>query len=134
MSYDLAVWFSSERMSSEKAGQIYIQVLEENSSELEPSERIDSFYQELTEIYPEIDDVPEERIDDVEYCPWSVELDKSDRHITMSAVWSQAERVNEVVHRLAKKHGLAVYDPQTELLTLSDGGSPRPNKSWWKFW
>jgi hypothetical protein len=77
-----------------------------------PHPRVESFYADLIAKYPEIDTVPDDHIDDHDYCPWSCALDHSSGHVLMPCVWSQAEKVECVVRELARKHGLAVYDPQ----------------------
>jgi hypothetical protein len=53
----------------------------------------------------------------------------------MPCVWPKAEYVEGLVHELALKHGLAVYDPQSNHITYPDSipasGRSRP---WWRFW
>jgi hypothetical protein len=90
----------------------------------------------LTEKHPEIDTVPEDRLDDHEYCPWSAALDRSPGHVIMPCVWSKADYVTGLVHELARKHGLAVYDPQSDRVTYPDEAtSPGDGKRrWWKVW
>ena len=112
MSYDLAVWYPSQHLLDEEALQKYYELCHENISGLEPHPAIEKFYLELSSIHPEIDDVPEDKIEDFDFSPWSVAHDRSDRHIIMCCVWSRAEYVHEFVLKLASKHGLAVFDPQ----------------------
>ena len=45
----------------------------------------------------------------------------------MPCVWSQAENVERFVHQLARKHGLAVYDPQQG--RVSYPGGPRQRRA-----
>jgi hypothetical protein len=84
---------------------------------------IDAFYAELTAKHPEIDTIPEEKIDDRDYCPWSCKLDHSPGHVIMSCVWPKATYVHQLVQELASKHGLAVYDPQSDEVTYPDGST-----------
>ena len=79
---------------------------------LEPHPAIEDFYQELSSVHPEIDNVPENKFGDFDFSPWSVAHDRSDCHILMACVWSHADYVHDLVLKLAKKHGLAVFDPQ----------------------
>ncbi len=138
MSYDLAVWYPSRRISHSEAGAIYIELCEDEGDVdvLEPNSEIDAFYDELYSVHPELNDVPDDRVDDSDYCPWSINHDRSDRHMIIASVWSQAEHVHELIHRLARKHGLAVYDPQEDLITYPDGPVNIAEKPgpWWKFW
>src|SRR6202012_1179270 len=77
--------------------------------------------------HPEIDDVPENRIDDHDYCPWSGSIDHSPSYVVMSCVWPKADYATRLVHTLAGKQGLAVYDPQSGKIAYPNVGKP------WKF-
>jgi hypothetical protein len=112
MSYDLAIWFPHQILSDEQALAQYRELCDGNSSGLIPHPSIGNFYVELYKLHPEIDDVPEEKIADLDFSPWSVEHDFSDRHMIMSCAWSRADYVHDLVLKLAQKHGLAVFDPQ----------------------
>jgi hypothetical protein len=97
------------------------------------SPAIQAFYDELTAQHPEIDDIPEDQLEDKDLCPWSIAFDKSDGHIIMCCIWPKADYVGELVARLAAKHGLAFYDPQSERVVYPGAESLPPNP-WWKFW
>ena len=118
MSYDLAVWYPSRAFSAEEAGEIYGRLCDGQTDVLEPDPAVTAFYTELTSLHPEIDDIPAERVDDHDLCPWSVAFDRSDAFVIMCAVWSSTELVNQVVSRLAAKHGLLVYNPQDGTVVL----------------
>jgi hypothetical protein len=120
MSFDLGVWFPHKRLSDKEAGELYVRLCESDTSGVQSHQEVDAFYTELTATHPEIDTIPEERIDDVDYCPWSCALDHSSAHVIMPCVWSKAEYVYRFVHDLARKHGLAVYDPQSGRITYPD--------------
>jgi hypothetical protein len=112
MSYDLAVWYPSRVLSDKEALEQYYELCDENIAGLEPHPAIEDFYQELSSVHPEIDNVPEDKFGDFDFSPWSVAHDRSDCHILMACVWSHADYVHDLVLKLAKKHGLAVSDPQ----------------------
>jgi hypothetical protein len=133
MSFDLAIWYPHQQLSAEGALLVYQGLCEGNLSELKPHPAIDAFYEELTAKHPEIDDIPEDKIDDHDLCPWSIEHDHSDRHMIICAVWSKAEYVSDFIHQLARKHGLIVFDPQSTVITYPNG-SPGSDKPWWKLW
>lgn len=136
MSYDLAVWVPARPLSAADSYRVYSALcgghLDAVSDDLKPGAALINFYTELTARHPEIDDIPEERVDDHDYCPWSIAFDRSDRHIIMCCVWSKAEYVDGLVKGLATKHGLAVFDPQSYQSTSTPSSSP--GKPWWKFW
>ena len=100
---------------------MYLRLCDGDASALVRHPSIDAFYAELTARHPEIDTLPEEKIDDHDYCPWSCKLDYSPSYVIMCCVWSKASYVHELVQTLARKHGLALYDPQSERVTYPDG-------------
>lgn len=99
---------------------MYVRLCDGDTSGVVQHPAIDAFYAELTAMHPEIDTIPEERIDDHDYCPWSCKLDYSPSHVIMSCVWSKATYVHQLVQGLALKHGLALYDPQSEEVVYPD--------------
>jgi len=136
MSCDFGVWFPHKRLSHREAGELYVRLCESDISGIQPHPAVDAFYADLTAKHPEIDTVPEDRIDDHDYCPWSCALDRSPGHVIMPCVWSKADYVARLVHELALKHGLAVYDPQSDRITYPDATpqSPERTRPWWRFW
>ncbi len=135
MSCDFSVWFPDQRLSNEEAGDLYGKLCEGDTRGVSPHPAVDAFYAELTALHPEIDTIPEERIDDHEYCPRSCALDRSAGHVNMACVWSQAGQVERLVKGLARKHGLAVFDPQSGIISYPDDPPPRePKRPWWKLW
>ena len=135
MSFDLGVWFPHKRLSADQAGTLYASLCDGDASGVQPHPEVEAFYAELTAKHPEIDSIPEDRIDDHDYCPWSCALDKSAAHVIMPCVWSKADYVGEYVHALGTKHGLAVYDPQSERITYPDEQqNDGSKKRWWQFW
>jgi hypothetical protein len=123
MSFDLGVWYPPTRISDKEAGQLYSRLCEGDTSGVVPHPAIEAFYADLTTRHPEIDAVPQEKIGDHDYSPWSCALDHSPGHVIMPCVWSKAEHVHRLVHDLARKHGLAVYNPQSAVVTYSDGST-----------
>lgn len=136
MSCDFGVWFPHARLSNREAGALYVRLCNGDTSGIQPHPAVNAFYSELTAMHPEIDTVPDDRVDDHDYCPWSCELDRSPAHVIMPCVWSKAEYVTTLVHELAQKYGLAVYDPQSDRVTYPDGISPpqEEKRPWWRFW
>ena len=123
MSCDFFVWHPQEQISNAEATELYLRLCDGDASALVPHPSIDAFYAELTARHPEIDTLPEEKIDDHDYCPWSCKLDYLPSYVIMCCVWSKASYVHELVQALARKHGLALYDPQSERVTYPDGST-----------
>ena len=118
MSFDLGVWYSDKALTAEQARQLYVKLCEGTPALEGESPAVAAFYDELTKKWPEIDSIPEEKIDDHDYCPWSCAIDRSGMHVITSCVRSKAQDVGEFVQRLAAKHGLLLYDPQEDVVIL----------------
>ncbi len=131
MSCDYAVWSTRERLSDAEAVKLYCELCDGDTSGVMASSAIDDFYTEITSRHPEIDDIPDEDVDDLDLCPWSIAFDRSPGHIILCCVWSRADYVADLVPELAQKHGLAVFDPQSECIVYSDSQKSSP---WWRFW
>jgi hypothetical protein len=80
-------------------------------------ERIKRFVTDLTADYPQIDDLPEEKLND---CPWSCAFDWGTSWVIMSMVWSRCQETAKAIFHLSRQHGLALFDPQTEFAYLPD--------------
>jgi hypothetical protein len=123
MSFDLGVWYPQTRIGNKEASELYVRLCDGDTSGVVPNPAIDAFYAELTARHPEIDAIPEEKVDDDDHCPWSCRLDHSPGHVIMSCVWPKATYVGQLVETLARKHDLAVYDPQSDRVTYPDGST-----------
>ena len=134
MSCDHAVWFPTRPLSNEQAGALYVRLCEGDLSGVVPNGAIETFYAELTAQHPQIDDIPEDRVGDLEYCTWSIAFDRSPAYLVMCCVWSIADYVSGLLRSLARKHGLALYDPQSERVWYPDGEAATSQKPWWKVW
>jgi hypothetical protein len=140
MSCDFGIWWPSNRLDAGAAGRLYAALCEGDTTGVAPSPAIDAFYNALTRIHPEIDDVAEEDLDNADLCPWSIAFDRSPGHLIICCVWSKAQYVQELIHRLASEHGLAVFDPQSETVTYPspEGARSMPTaltrRPWWRFW
>lgn len=112
MSWECAVWHCNSVKNKEDAEKLYRKLCAGDTSLIGPTQRIQDFYEELTFKHPEIDDVSEEEISDLDLCPWSVTFDKSEGHILMSCVLSKSEYVSDLIQKLARKYELSFYEPQ----------------------
>lgn len=86
-------------------------------------ERIEAFVADITARWPQIDDMPEE---DVDECPWNVAFDQSPGHVISAIAWSRVEEVVPVFVETAHRHGLLVFDPQADALYAPEGGGDQP--------
>src|SRR5262245_55213157 len=132
MSCDYSVWHTGSRLSHEEAGRLHVRLCEGDTSGVMAHPGVDAFYKEITAQHPEIDSIPEDQLGDTDLCPWSVAFDRSGGHVIMCCVWSKADYVGNLVARLAEKHGLAFYDPQSERVVYP--GEAQAHKRWWKLW
>jgi hypothetical protein len=127
VSFDLVVWYPDRRLSRDEAEARYHRLREGRDDELVAHPSVAAFYEELTAKHPEIDNVPAENVEDVEFCPWSGAMDRSPGHVLMRSRFSRAGYVRTLVGALAQKHGLAVYDPQVEAIVYPSRDGPRLN-------
>jgi predicted nucleic acid-binding protein len=123
MSFDLGVWYPDKRISNEEAGKLYERLCDSDTRGVVANPAVDRFYAELTAKHPEIDKVPEAKINDLDCSPWSCKLDHSPGHVILSCVWPKATDVHKTVQNLARKHGLAIYDPQSDVISYPDGST-----------
>ncbi|MCI0404298.1 MAG: hypothetical protein L0212_12405, partial [Acidobacteria bacterium] len=134
MSCDFGVWFPDKRLTDDEAEARYARLCDgQVEGEVLAHPSVAAFYAELTARHPEIDDIPEDRVGDTEYCPWSIAMDRSDGHVIMACVWSRADYVERLVRELAKKHGLALFDPQSGRVFYADAEEPTGprRRRWW---
>lgn len=132
MSFDLGVWYSDVPVSLEEASEFYQDLCENGSESHKENGAIGAFYKELTARWPEIDSVPEEKVGDFDFSPWSCNLDRYGDAIVMCCVWSEAAKVEKVVRELARKQGLVFYDPQADRVLLPDHLNSGEKANWWK--
>jgi hypothetical protein len=112
MSWNCAVWHCNSVKDKNNAEILYNKLCQGDTSLIGPTQRMQDFYEELTSIHPEIDDINDDEVSDLDLCPWSVIFDKSEGHIIMSCVPSKADYVSDLIRDLAKKHQLSFYEPQ----------------------
>ncbi|MGP3921192.1 hypothetical protein [Nonomuraea sp. 10N515B] len=109
MSYDLAVLGMSGPVDAETARQMFARCSSAHHVEGELDERIVAFYQELRAHFPDYPSYPRES-------PWmSMPLSVGIDHVIMHL--SSSERSTPALQKimdLAARHGLVVYDPQSE--------------------
>ena len=124
MSFDLGVWHVEESLTDEEAAAIYLRLCEEWPYLEGEHPAVAAFYEELVRRWPEIDTIPEERVGDCDFCPWSCALNRSGIAVVVSCVWPKAVEVGEYVATLARKHGLLLFDPQSSRVFLPDQFRP----------
>ncbi len=120
MSFDLGIWYSERALTDKEAADTYVRLCQEWPYLQGENPSVAAFYDELTKRWPEIDTVPDERIDDNDFCPWSCALNHSGVAVVMACVWSMADEVSEFVGNLAKKHRLVLFDPQEDKVYLPE--------------
>jgi hypothetical protein len=120
MSCDYGVWYSDNPLTNEEATKIYLALCERWPYLEGENKAVRVFYDELIRRWPEVDMVPDEKIDDKDYCPWSCAISHSGMAVVTACVWSMAGKVGEVIEELAVKHKLVFFDPQSERVRLPE--------------
>jgi hypothetical protein len=121
MSFDLGVFYTETPLSDEDAVKRYVAYceMEDLSSLIEPNSKVESFLKELTKQFSQIDDWPEEDLDN---CPWSIAFDVSEGHILMPMVFSKVEEMYPIIVDLSQKYGLVCVDPQSKCIVTAPPG------------
>jgi hypothetical protein len=104
----LGVWKCLTPISNEEAAHQY-QLLKDVGSERRFDAEVYAFYTGLIGLYPEIDTLPEEELDN---SPWASSMEVSGSHVIMAIVPEQSEKVVPQVLALAEENGLVCFDPQ----------------------
>lgn len=133
MSFDLAVWFESERVSVARAAETYERLADGDlaGAGVVANEAVPAFCRELTGRFPELSDAETDGPRPTG-SPWTARLDVSAAHVIMPMSWDRADPAAPEVVVLAGRHGLVCFDPQAEVLHLppalraTDGLSLRP--------
>ena len=128
MSFDLGVWDKQLGTTAD----IYLKLCESQLTPEGSSQALNDFYEELTRRWPELDTIPEDRVGDFDYCPWSCAIDRSGMHVIASCVWPKAQDVAVYVGKLAAERGLVLYDPQGDDIYIG-GTKIAKKRSWWPF-
>jgi hypothetical protein len=103
----LAVWNSLTPISDEKGAHQY-PLLKDVGSERRLDHKIYAFYSRLITLYPEIETLPEDELDD---SPWACSMEESGSHVIMAVMPEQSEKVVPQVLALAEENGLVCFDP-----------------------
>src|ERR1700734_2067336 len=120
MSFDLGVWSCEEPLSDAQASETYLRLCEEWPYLEGENAAVKAFYRGLFQRWPEIDTIPEEKIDDLDFCPWSCALIPSGRAVVLFCLWPKAPEGAQYVEALARKHGLVLFDPQADRVILPE--------------
>lgn len=111
MSFDLAVWHPHRHLTAKEAGEVYTRLSGDMPASLIVHPKVEEFYRALIARYPAIEDVPEDKIDVLEVCPWAMSPTLSGSHVLMSLASTVPQNVVEYIASLANEHGLALFDP-----------------------
>ena len=126
MTFDLGVWRSSPGLSAISASFIYSALCEGKRDPrlLPAAAATTAFYEELVATWPELSTTSSKlRISQQSNVdsPWARPLLRSVDYILMSCKFEHAEIALAFVVVLAGRHGLTVFDPQSEELYAPEG-------------
>jgi hypothetical protein len=121
MSYDLGCFYTAKPLTDDQALERYgVYCNEEDLAPwIEPNPRVAAFVKELTNDYPQTEDMEQEGFYD---CRWSATFDLSEGHVLMPIVYARAEEMTGIIVGLAEKHGLVCVDPQTSSILTAPPG------------
>lgn len=116
VSFDLAVWEGPLPISDAAALALFKRLSAEHVGSppfAPPTEKIRSFLADITKIYPEARDLPYERFDEAVWSDGPLINNAGGPFFYFGIVWTRAKEVAPVVARIAAKHGLVCFDPQS---------------------
>lgn len=105
----LGAWRGRSAVSDKEAAKQYAALFE--GKEVSPmwDAAVYGFLTQLTELYPDIEMLPEDEADD---SPWACSLEVSAAHVIMALRLDRYASVFPTIMQLASHHGLVCFDPQ----------------------
>ena len=117
----LGVWRSKSAISDKDAARQYEALLEGKEGSEPWDADVYRFLTQLTELYPDIDTLPDDEADD---SPWACSLEVSDAHVIMALRLDRYASVFPAIMQLANHHGLVCFDPQNFKVHLPEDLKP----------
>jgi hypothetical protein len=113
VSYDIAVW-EGDRPANDKAALVaYNEMWARYENGDEPaSGRILNFIAELTARYPDLDDLPNDEVDDSPWASGSLREDVIGPFVYFTLVPSKVDEMVPFIVEAARRHELVCFDPQ----------------------
>lgn len=115
MSFYLGVWKSLTAISDHEAARQYHMLSDGKSAHPKFEARVYAFYLRLTDLYAEIEMVPEDQLD---ACPWAGSIEMSGSHVIVAIQSHQFEKMRRQIQALSEQHDLVCFDPQTGKVNL----------------
>ncbi len=128
MSFDLIVFHAEEPLTPEAIMERFSEVEERLAADdaefpqpSPPTPRLQAFLTDLEARWPDLDSPRASRKDS----PWASGFFVDDGSIVLNIQWPRAQEVARYVNELTERHGLQLFDPQTERVVLPSrlGGS-----------
>ena len=114
MSFDLGVFGKAN--NPYQITELYIMACKGKISQIKEDENVKFFIKEISQMYPYLERVDDEKIKN---CPWTCEFDMSDKHWIGNISFSFVDEIYPNVLELVKKHKLYLYNPQNnEVINL----------------
>jgi hypothetical protein len=113
MSYDLYLWHSPRPVTVQQAMTIMVRLAEGRDDVVVPDDAVLAFHQDLIELFPPLDAIGDEEIDD---SPWNASPDATASRAILCFGYSQVPQFAPAVVELAAKHGLVCFDPQSRAI------------------
>lgn len=117
MSYDIAVWEGERPANHAAALETYNEMWARYEDTDEPaSDRILSYIEELTAKYPDLDDLPDDDVDDSPWADSPLQGNVMGPFFYFALVPSKADETVPFIVETARRHELVCFDPQQEKL------------------
>jgi hypothetical protein len=118
MSFDLAVWEGARPRTNEDGAAEFAQLHANyiDGKPVKPTPRITAFVAAVTAKYPDLTDMPDDRVEDGVWADSPLMNNASGPYFYFCIRWSRAEEVSAFVAEVAKELGLVCFDPQSSEL------------------
>ena len=117
----LGAWRSRSAISDKDAAKQYAALLQGKEVSQSWDAAVYRFLTQLTELYPDIETLPEDKADD---SPWACSLEVSAAHVIMALRLDRYASVFPTIMQLASHHGLVCFDPQNFKVHLPENLKP----------
>jgi hypothetical protein len=113
VSYDIAVWEGDRPANDAAALETYNELWARYEDTDEPaSDRILSYIEELTAKYPDLDDLPDDDVDDSPWADSPLQRNVMGPFFYFALVPSKAGETVPFIVETARRHELVCFDPQ----------------------
>lgn len=128
MRFYLGVRNGLTAISDDEAAARYLVLSDEKSSQREFDAQVYAFYRRLTELYPEVDMLPEDQLGS---SPWACSIEMSGGHVIMAIQLENHEKIAAEIMALAGATRTRMFRSSSRPSIPSPAPQGRASRPWW---